>query len=137
MTVAADIDQNPPMTTPTSARPAMKTAVFGAKATITPERIIASVRLSSTVRRSMPRVTLEIDRLVRTANSPETAIACPAVPSLTPRSEAIGVRRLTGMNSEAISVATQSVRAKTEPHEAASAVARDSAVVSPCIVNGP
>ena len=41
MTVAADIDQNPPMTTPTSARPAMKTAVFGAKATITPERIIS------------------------------------------------------------------------------------------------
>ena len=32
----------------------------------------------------------------------------------------MGVRRLTGMNSEAISVATQSVSAKTEPHEAAS-----------------
>ena len=33
-------------------------------------------------------------------------MACPAIPSLTPRSEAMGVSRLTGMNSEAISVAT-------------------------------
>ena len=30
----------------------------------------------------------------------------------------MGVRRLTGMNSEAISVATQSVSAKTAPQEA-------------------
>ena len=41
------------------------------------------------------------------------------------------------MNSEAISVATQSVRAKTEPHEAVSAIARVAAVVSRCIVYHP
>ena len=47
----------------------------------------------------------------------------------------MGVRRLTGMNSEAISVATQSVRAKTEPQEAFSGLRF--AVVSPCFVTGP
>jgi hypothetical protein len=47
----------------------------------------------------------------------------------------MGVRRLTGMNSEAISV--QSVRAKTELHEAVPAVARVSALVSRCIVYHP
>ncbi len=42
MTVAADIDQKPPMTTPTSARPAMKTAALGANATMSPDTIISA-----------------------------------------------------------------------------------------------
>jgi hypothetical protein len=38
-----------------------------------------------------------------TANTPETAIACPAWPSFSERLCAIGLKRLTGMNSDATS----------------------------------
>ncbi len=82
MTVAADIDQKPPMTIPMSARPAMKTIAVGANATITPDTIISRVSVSKTFRRSMPRVADEITRLVRTANRPDTAMAWPARPSV-------------------------------------------------------
>ncbi|MNY31237.1 hypothetical protein D3C86_1653930 [compost metagenome] len=47
-----------------------------------------------------------MNRLVITANRPEIEMACPAMPSVALRSAAIGVNRLTGMNSEAISIAT-------------------------------
>ena len=63
------------MTTPMSARPVMKTAAFGAKATISPDTIISTASESSTRRRSIPRVSDEMPRLVRTAKMPETAIA--------------------------------------------------------------
>ena len=121
MTVAADIDQKPPMTTPISARPAMKTAAFGASATIAPETSISTASDSSTRRRSIPRVADEMPRAVRRAKTPETTMACPALPSVMRRSVAMGVSRLTGMNSDAISVATHSVRAKTAPHPCARA----------------
>jgi hypothetical protein len=75
MTVAADIDQKPPITTPTSARPAMKTAGFGANATIRPDTIIKAVNARRTLRRSIPRVKSEMLRLARTAKMPETAVA--------------------------------------------------------------
>lgn len=113
ITVAADIDQKPPTTTPIRARLAMNTAALGASDTIRPEMIIATVRPSSTCLRSMQRVSVEMHRLVATANRPETAMAWPAWPSVTCRSAAIGVSRLTGMNSEAIKVDTQRVRAPT------------------------
>ena len=116
MTVAADIDQKPPMTTPRSARPAIKATVLGANATIRPDSIIRRVRSNRTILRSIPRVAEEIVRLVSTANRPDTAIAWPACPSVVCRPEAIGVSRLTGMNSDAISVPTHSVRAKTAFH---------------------
>ena len=54
-------------------------------------------------------------KLVSTAKAPEMAMPCPASPSLTCRAEAIGVSRLTGMNSEAMRVKTHSVMAKTPP----------------------
>ena len=57
-------------------------------------------------------------RLVTTAKSPEIEIACPACPSVMPRSPAIGVRRLTGMNSEAMRTATQSAMDDTAPQAA-------------------
>ena len=57
-------------------------------------------------------------RLVSTAKRPDTVTAWPARPSLTWRSDAMGVRRLTGMNSEAISVETHKVSANTAPHDA-------------------
>ncbi|MNL65120.1 hypothetical protein D3C87_1894100 [compost metagenome] len=55
----------------------------------------------------------EIDRLVSTANAPEIAMPWPAIPSVTWRSVAIGVSRLTGMNSDAISAKTHSDIANT------------------------
>ncbi|MDT4857707.1 hypothetical protein FQZ97_921410 [compost metagenome] len=61
----------------------------------------------------MVPASVEVDRLVSTANAPEIAIPCPAIPSVTSRSAAIGVSRLTGMNSEAISAKTHSDMAKT------------------------
>ena len=80
--MAVDIDQNPPMATPRSARPIMRTRKFGANATIMPDTIMTSVKESSTVRRSSRPVAAETRRLVRTANMPDTEIACPACPSV-------------------------------------------------------
>ncbi|MNJ69154.1 hypothetical protein D3C77_654690 [compost metagenome] len=62
--------------------------------------------------RSIEPASLEIARLVSTAKLPEMAIPYPASPSLTCRSDAIGVSKLTGMNSEAISANTHSDIAK-------------------------
>ena len=98
---------------------------------------ITSVSESRRILRSKRPASEEMKRLVRTANAPETAMAWPAWPSVIRRSDAIGVNRLTGMNSDAMSAKTQSVIAKTELHEAVSAPARASAVVSPCMMNNP
>jgi hypothetical protein len=115
ITVAVDIDQKPPITTPSSARPTIRTAKLGAAATTTPETIISPVSPSSRGRRSMRRVTEAMNRLVTTAKIPEIEIAWPARPSLRCRLAATGVSRLTGMNSEAISADTHSVSARTAP----------------------
>jgi hypothetical protein len=61
----------------------------------------------------MLRARDEMERLVSSANAAETEMACPARPSLTPRSAATGVSKLTGMNSEAISAKTHTDIAKT------------------------
>ena len=61
-------------------------------------------------------MTIEVSKLATTAKRPETEIAWPACPSVSPRSCAIGVNRLTGMNSEAIRTTTQSVMVQTAPH---------------------
>ena len=61
----------------------------------------------------MPPASHEIDRLVSTAKAPEIAMPCPAIPSVTWSSAAIGVSRLTGMNSEAINAKTHSDIANT------------------------
>ena len=58
-------------------------------------------------------------RLVSTAKTPEIEMACPASPSVMRRSEAIGVNRLTGMNSEAMSTMTHSAMDSTAPRPAA------------------
>ena len=71
------------------------------------------VRPSSSVFRLSVPASTEINRLVTTANAPEMAMPCPAMPSVTRRVCAIGVSRLTGMNSEAIRAKTHSVMAKT------------------------
>ena len=73
------------------------------------------VSANSKFLRSSRPATTEMTRLVMTANAPEMAIACPACPSLTFNSVAIGVSKLTGMNSEAISAKTQSDIANTPP----------------------
>ena len=57
-----------------------------------------------------------MSRLVITANRPDMAIAWPAMPWVAPRSLAIGVNRLTGMNSDAISMATHMAIEPTALH---------------------
>jgi hypothetical protein len=52
-------------------------------------------------------------RLDTTANRPEIEMAWPAMPCVAPRSLAMGVSRLTGMNSEVISTARHIVMAPT------------------------
>jgi len=59
-----------------------------------------------------------MNRLVTTAKMPETEIAWPARPSVMPRPSAIGVSRLTGMNSEAMRTATHSAIENTALHAA-------------------
>ena len=56
-----------------------------------PERIRSTENDASTTLRSMPRVSPAMKRLVTTAKRPEIEIACPACPSVTPRS--VGDRR--------------------------------------------
>lgn len=75
ITVAADIDQNPPITMPTNARPPRNTAALGAKATARPETSISTVSPSRSARRSSRGVAGAMNRLVSTANTPETAMA--------------------------------------------------------------
>ncbi|KAG1237389.1 hypothetical protein G6F68_018815 [Rhizopus microsporus] len=94
----------------------MNTGKLGARAASVPERIIAVVRPSSSHLRSSCPASGETSRLVTRANAPDTAMACPAWPSLPRRSVAMGVSRLTGMNSEATKAKAPSDRASTAPH---------------------
>ncbi|MNC78613.1 hypothetical protein D3C75_1308680 [compost metagenome] len=52
-------------------------------------------------------------RLVMTAKKPEMDMACPAWPSVSDKSDAIGVSKLTGRNSEATRAKAQSDIART------------------------
>ena len=65
---------------------------------------------------------MAIVRLVRTARAPEIAMPWPASPSVTFKSLAIGVSRLTGINSEAMRTKTHSVMANTPPQWACAGV---------------
>ncbi|MFZ5693249.1 MAG: hypothetical protein ACOY5F_18595 [Pseudomonadota bacterium] len=58
-------------------------------------------------------------RIAATAKRPLMEIACPVWPSVARSPSAIGVSRLTGMNSEAISIATHSAIERTAPQAAA------------------
>lgn len=68
-----------------------------------------------------------MNRLVTTAKRPEIEIACPAIPSVAFKSAAIGVNKLTGINSDAISIATQRVIDPTALQTCA--LTRDSGIV--------
>src|SRR4051812_18310437 len=120
MTVAVARAQNPPMTTPRRALAAMRTAKFGAMAMSTSEASITPVRPTRTYRLSKRAANVAMNRLVATAKRPETEIACPAMPTVAPRSWAIGVRRLTGMNSAAMRRATHIAIDPTAPQVLAS-----------------
>jgi hypothetical protein len=91
----------------------MKTAKFGAVATSVPDTMVTTERDSNTVRRSTRAVMPATTRLVSTAKTPDIEMACPARPSVIPRSDAMGVSRLTGMNSDAMSTMTQSAKDST------------------------
>ena len=71
---------------------------------------------NSTCRRLYRPATVAISKLATRANSPEIEIACPAMPSVARRSRAIGVNKLTGINSAAISMLTQSAIDLTALH---------------------
>jgi hypothetical protein len=106
MIVAVESAQNPPMVTPSSARAAINTTKFGAAAITSREASITTVSPISTLRLSTRLAIVGAIKLATTANKPEMEIACPAIPSVAPKSEAIGVSKLTGMNSDAINIAT-------------------------------
>ncbi|MNH38409.1 hypothetical protein D3C79_994340 [compost metagenome] len=63
--------------------------------------------------RSIPWVIGASIRLVTTAKKPEMEMACPAWPSVSDKSDAIGVSKLTGRNSEATRAKAQSDIART------------------------
>ena len=113
MAVAAERDQKPPTDTPMRTRPIMYMAKPCAEAINAPDTAMEAVIHSRRDLRSIRRASAGTERLVNTANAPDTAIAWPAMPSLTRRSVAIGVSRLTGMNSEAMSAKTHSAMANT------------------------
>ena len=79
--------------------------------------IISTVSDSSRGLRSTRAATEAIRRLVNSANSPETEMPWPACPSVICKSAAIGVSRLTGMNSDATSTKAASDMANTAPHD--------------------
>ena len=109
MIVAVASDQNPPIVMPSSARAAMSIAKFCASAIRTSEASMSPVSTMSTWRRSKRPAMVAMNRLVTTANSPEIEIAWPAIPSVALKSAAIGVSKLTGKNSEAMSIETHRV----------------------------
>ncbi|CAI8697815.1 hypothetical protein EMIT0111MI5_70219 [Burkholderia sp. IT-111MI5] len=101
-----------------------------------PDTIVSSVSTSSSRLRSRLPASDAINRLVASANAPDTEIAWPARPSLICRSLAIGVSRLTGMNSDATSTNAPSAIARTAPHAAGRTVASSrSEVEAACIVD--
>ncbi len=106
--MAVDNAQKPPMVMPSSARATINIPKLCALAINSNDNSIIPVSAINTWRRLKRDESGAISRLATTANRPEIEIAWPAMPALACRSEAIGVSRLTGMNSEAISSATQS-----------------------------
>ncbi|MNT91543.1 hypothetical protein D3C72_2326640 [compost metagenome] len=78
-----------------------------------PEISISAVVASRTGLRSIPWVMGASIRLVMTAKKPEMDMACPAWPSVSDKSDAIGVSKLTGRNSEATRAKAQSDIART------------------------
>lgn len=80
---------------------------------IAPDIPIAVVSPNNRSLRSRLPESEEINRLVITAKMPEIAIPCPAIPSVTSRSLAMGVNKLTGKNSEVTNAKAQIDNATT------------------------
>ncbi|MNE41225.1 hypothetical protein D3C80_1352850 [compost metagenome] len=91
---------------------------FGAAATRTSDSSMKPVSAISTDFRFSFPAAVVTSMLAMTANSPLIEIACPVCPSVARSPSAIGVNRLTGMNSDAISIATQSAIERTAPQAA-------------------
>ena len=106
MIVAVDSAQNPPMVSPSKALAIISTAKFGADAMSSRDISMVAVSATSRMRRSIRAAMLGTHKLMSTAKRPEIEIACPAMPSVACKSRAMGVSKLTGMNSEAMSNAT-------------------------------
>ncbi|MCY1304729.1 hypothetical protein D9M68_684350 [compost metagenome] len=82
-----------------------------------PETPMAAVSPNSSVLRFRLPASEEMNRLVRTAKAPEMAMPWPARPSVTLRSSAMGVSRLTGRNSDATSAKAHIEMARTPLQE--------------------
>ena len=115
MITAVPSDQNPPMLIPKRARAIIKTRKLGAIAIMTRETSIRPVMARRTHLRSRRPAAVVTTRLAATAKKPLIEIAWPVWPSVAPRLSAIGVSRLTGMNSAEISRATQRDMERTAP----------------------
>jgi hypothetical protein len=113
MATAADMAQKPPMATPSSTRPMVRTRKVGAKATNALDKTCSTENESRTQRRSKRLVTTAMSRLANMATTAVIEMACPARPSVIAKSRAIGVSRLTGRNSEVIKPDTPRARANT------------------------
>ena len=113
--IAADIAQKPPSATPSTTRASRSSDSDEAKVASRFETMSNAVSIHITSLRSRRRVMMAI---VGAAMAPTTAVAvtaCPASPSLTPRSRAIGVSRLAGRNSAVTRPKTPSARDTTAP----------------------
>lgn len=118
MITAVASAQKPPMQIPSNARPIIRMAKFGAAATSASDNSMMAVSVISThFRFNLPAIVVT-SMLATTANSPLIEIAWPVCPSVACSPSDIGVNRLTGMNSEAISIATQSAIERTAPQAA-------------------
>jgi hypothetical protein len=119
MMTAVASAQKPPMQMPSKARPIISTVKFGAAATRISDNSMNAVIITRTHLRFSVPATVVTSRLAATANRPLIEIACPVWPSVARSPSAIGVSRLTGMNSEAISIAAQSAIERAAPQAAA------------------
>jgi hypothetical protein len=115
--IAAAIAQTPPSAIPRRTRPISATVKFGASPTIKLETNKRNERLTRTVLRFKYRVKYGVNKLAMTANTEVTVTVKPAVPSLTWKSNAIGVNRLGGRNSATIRPATAKAIAHTAPQD--------------------
>ena len=108
-----EIAQKPPSASPRKARPSNNMAKFTDRETNILESSNSTAKATTTYRLFRPPINLVTSRLANIATSAVEVTDCPASPSETSKSSAIGVSRLTGKNSAIIRHATQNATAKT------------------------
>src|SRR5258708_5445875 len=110
---AVAIAQNPPRPTPRRTRAASRMGECTARTTRRLEITRSAANDRSTARRSNRRVAGAIKTLEKRATKDVVVTAWPAIPSVTPRSDAMGVRRLAGSISATMKPTTPRDSEKT------------------------